>query len=108
MADELNPTFDVLATTRNRAVLPTLAAALQSSSAAVRTAAIRAIVRRPDADSHRLLIGRFAELREDERAVVAEAHRAMPHHMSRALKAAVSGSDIGDFHQRLPDYRPKS
>jgi HEAT repeat protein len=94
MADGLNPTFDILATTRNRAVLPTLAAALQSSSAAVRTGTIRAIVRRPDVDSHRLLIRRFTELREDERAVLAEAHRAMPHHMARALKAAVSGSDI--------------
>ncbi|HEX2473353.1 MAG TPA: HEAT repeat domain-containing protein [Lacipirellulaceae bacterium] len=93
MADGLNKTLEVLATTRNRAVLPTLAAALQSSSAAVRAGAIRAVARRRDADSHRLLIGRFHELREDERAVAAEAHRAVPHHMARALKTAVLGSD---------------
>jgi HEAT repeat protein len=95
MAGGLNPTFEVLATTRNRAVLPALAAALQSSSAAWRSAAIAAIVRRRDADSHRLLIRQFAELREDERAVLAEAHHAMPHHMARALKAAVMSGNAG-------------
>jgi HEAT repeat protein len=93
MADGLNKTLDVLATTRNRAVLPTLATALQSSCAVVRMAAILAVVQRRDAESHRLLIRKFDELLEDERAVLAEAHRAKPHHMARALKAAVLGGD---------------
>ena len=74
-------------------MLPTLAAALGSSSAAVRAAAIRAIVRRHDADSHRLLLQHFGKLDEEECAILKQAHRHTPHHMARALKAAVLGSD---------------
>jgi HEAT repeat protein len=93
VTDGLKKTGHVLATTRNRAVLPTLAAALESSSSAMRAAAIRAIVRRTDSDSHRILLQHFDKLREDERAILRQAHRAMPHHMARALRAAVLGGD---------------
>jgi HEAT repeat protein len=89
----MKKTADVLASTRNRAVLPTLAAALASSCAAMRASAIRAIVRRHDADSHRILLQHFDKLDDEERAILRRAHGAMPHHMARALKAAVLGSD---------------
>jgi HEAT repeat protein len=89
----LKKTCEVLASTRNRAVLPTLAAALRSSSASVRGDAIRAIVRRHDSESHRVLIAHFDNLQEGERTTLREIHRAMPHHMARALKAAVLGRD---------------
>ena len=89
----LKKTADVLAASRNRAALPTLAAALASSCAAIRAAAIRAIVRRHDAASHQLLIQHFDKLDDEERALLRRAHSAIPHHMARALKAAVLGSD---------------
>src|SRR5688572_972339 len=85
----LHTTWDVLAKTRNRAVLPLLARALQSSSAAKRAAAIRCLVRRHDAESHRQLIGQFAKLGAGDQSVVCNAHRAMPHHMTVTLKGAV-------------------
>jgi HEAT repeat protein len=91
--DGLKKTGHVLATTRNRAALPTLAAALESSSSAMRAAAIRAVVRRTDEGSHRILLQHFDKLRDDERAILRQAHRAMPHHMARAIKAAVLGGD---------------
>lgn len=59
----------------------------------MRAAAIRAIVRRHDADSHRILLQHFDKLDDEERAVLRRAHSAIPHHMARALKAAVLGSD---------------
>jgi HEAT repeat protein len=93
MADGPNKTGDVLARARNRAVLPTLAAALASSCGPMRAAAIRAIVKRQDADGHRILLQHFDKFHDDERAILRQAHRAMPHHMARALKAAVLGSD---------------
>jgi HEAT repeat protein len=86
-------TFDVLSATRNRAVLPALAAALRSSSASIRAEAIRAIVRRRDGDSHQLLLRQFEKFHADERAILCQAHGAMPHHMAGALKAAVLGGD---------------
>jgi HEAT repeat protein len=78
---------------RNRAVLPLLAAALRSSSADVRSTAIRAAIQRVDRESHLQLLRRFADLGDAERAVLAEAHRAMPHHAAPALKAALTGPD---------------
>jgi HEAT repeat protein len=91
--NSLEITRQVLGRSRNRAVLPVLAAALRSDSAAVRAAAIRATVARVDVESHTQLIGRFAAFGEAERAILAEAHRAMPHHLTPALKAAVASSN---------------
>jgi HEAT repeat protein len=82
-----------LAKTRNRAVLPLLARALQSDSAAKRAATIRCLVRRHDRESHRQLIGQFAKLRAADREVLFDAHRTMPHHMAASLKAAVLRGD---------------
>jgi HEAT repeat protein len=93
VADGLKKTGDVLARARNRSVLPTLAAALASSCGPMRAAAIRAIVMRNDDSSHRILLQHFDKLHDDERAILRQAHRAMPHHMARALKAAVLGGD---------------
>jgi HEAT repeat protein len=93
VAGGLKKTGEVLSATRNRAVLPTLAAALASSCAEVRADVIRAIVRRHDIDSHRILLQHFDQLHENERSILRRAHRAMPHHMTRALKAAVLGGD---------------
>jgi HEAT repeat protein len=93
LTDELKKTAEVLAATRNRAVLPTLAAALASSCATMRAAAIRAIVRRHDVDSHRILLQHFDKLDDEERAMLRRAHSATPHHMARAIKSAVLGRD---------------
>jgi hypothetical protein len=89
----LEKTRQTLARTRNQAVLPVLAAGLRSTSADVRAAAIRATMQRLDVESHTQLIRHFAELCEADRTILAEAHRAMPHHAAPALKAAVLGPD---------------
>jgi HEAT repeat protein len=89
----LEKTRQVLAHTRNRAVLPLLAAALRSSCAEVRSSAIRATVQRLDLESHSQLIRHFAAFSEAEIAILAEAYQAMPHHATPALKAAVTGSN---------------
>ncbi len=93
MARGLDITRQTLAATRNRAVLPLLAAGLRSSSAEVRAAAIRATVQRVDLPSHLQLLRHFAAFGDAERAVLAEVHRAMPHHAAPALEAALLGGD---------------
>ena len=90
----LDKTRHVLSGTRNRAVLPLLAAGLRSTSAEVRAAAIRATMQRVDLESHTQLIRHFATFGETERASLVEAHRAMPHHSAPALKAALLGTDV--------------
>jgi hypothetical protein len=85
-----------LARTRNRAVFPLLARALQAHSTGERAAAIRCYVRRHDRESHRQLIQLFAVLNEEDRDVVCEAHRAMPHHMAVELKEAILSGKEGD------------
>jgi hypothetical protein len=89
----LRKTEQALARARNRAVLPVLAVALQSASAEVRAAAIRASLRRHDADSHNQLIRLFHKLTDADRAVLRETHRAMPHHAAPTLKLAVLNGD---------------
>jgi HEAT repeat protein len=89
----LEKTRQVLARTRNRAVLPVLAAGFRSSSAQVRAAAIRATIQRVDLESHTQLIRHFATFGETERSSLVEAHHALPHHTAPALKAALLGSD---------------
>ncbi len=86
-------TGQVLARTRNRAVLPVLLAGLHSTRAEVRNATIRAAVRRHELPTHTQLIQQFASLSEADRIVLGEAHSAMPHHAAPALKAAILGSD---------------
>ncbi len=93
MPNGLHKTESVLARTRNRAVLPLLSAALKNESAEIRAAAIRATIRRHDADSYTRLIRHFHELTDADRSVLHEAHRAMPHHAAPALKTAVLGGD---------------
>ena len=93
MGGGLHTTWEVLAKTRNRAVLPLLARALHSDSAAKRAATIRCLVRRHDDESHRQLIQLFAKLSAADQAVLCNAHRAMPHHMAARLKAAVVEGD---------------
>ncbi|MEX2309404.1 MAG: HEAT repeat domain-containing protein [Pirellulales bacterium] len=93
MANRLQKTIQVLARTRNRAVLPLLAAGLQSNSPQIRAAAIRATLQRVDLESHSRLIRHFTRLGEAERAILSEAHRAMPHHAAPALKAALVARD---------------
>ncbi len=93
MPNRLHKTESILARTRNRAVLPMLAAALKNESAEVRAAAIRATIRRHDVDSHTQLIRHFHELTDADRSVLRETHHAMPHHAAPALKAAVLDGD---------------
>jgi HEAT repeat protein len=89
MSDGLQKTECLLAQTRNRAVLPILAAGLRSKSPEVRAAAIRATIRRRDVEGHTELIRLFDQFGDAERAVLCQAHHAMPHHAAPALKAAV-------------------
>lgn len=89
VSDLPNATWEVLAKTRNRAVLPLLQRAVRSADPAVRTAAIGCLLRRRDPESHCLLIQRFDCLDENDRRVLREAHRAAPHHLAPTLKSAV-------------------
>jgi hypothetical protein len=93
MPSRLQQTERILASTRNRAVLPLLAAAMSSSSAEMRAAAIRATIRRTDVNSHTKLIRQFSKFADAERTALFQAHRAMPHHAAPALKAAVLAGD---------------
>ncbi len=86
-------TCQVLAGTRNRAVLPLLLAGLQSSRSDVRAAAIRAAIRRHDSATHTQLIRQFAALAEVDQVVLCGAHCAMPHHAAPALRNAVLNGD---------------
>ena len=93
MPDGLKRTEHILAITRNRAVLPVLATALSSSSAEIRSAAIRATMRRRDVNAHTGLIGQYPKFAEAERTALCQALQAMPHHAAPALKAAVLAGD---------------
>jgi HEAT repeat protein len=70
-------------------VLPLLLAGLESKSADVRAAAIRATIRRRDRESHIQLIRHYSAFGQPERQVLRDTHRAMPHHAAATLKAAV-------------------
>jgi hypothetical protein len=89
VADGIRKTWQVLARTQNRATLDVLRAGLRSSSGEVRAEAIRCAVRRNNQDFHRQLIGHFSKMAAAERAILCEAHSAMPRHMAAALKHAV-------------------
>ncbi len=86
-------TGQVLAATRNRAVLPILLAGLQSSHPKVRAATIRAAVRRHDTATHTQLIRHFGGLSETDQSILCAAHGAMPHHAAPALCAAILEGD---------------
>jgi HEAT repeat protein len=89
----LQITEQALAKVRNRAVLPVLAVGLQSASADVRAAAIRASIRRHDRESHTQLLRLLPNLADADRVVLREAHQAMPHHAAPALKTAILSGD---------------
>jgi hypothetical protein len=89
----INRTGRVLATTRNRAVLPVLLAGLQATRAEIRAATIRALFRRHESECHTQLIQHFHTLSDHDQAVARDAHRTMPHHAAPALKAAVLRGD---------------
>jgi HEAT repeat protein len=93
MSEGRDLTWEVLAKTRNRAVVRVLAHALQSSVADARRGAIRSIVRRPDAASHRLLCQYFSKLSAEDQSLAREAHQAMPHSMAGTLRLAVIDGD---------------
>jgi HEAT repeat protein len=97
MAGHLNNGFHktarVLATSRNRAVVPIILAAAKSTSSDVRSSALRAAIRRRDSATHTELIGCFSQLDEADRIAVCTAHRQLPHHAAPALKAAILTGD---------------
>ncbi|HVT27338.1 MAG TPA: HEAT repeat domain-containing protein [Lacipirellulaceae bacterium] len=86
-------TSHVLANSGNRAVLPVLLAGIKSSRQEVRAATIRAAIRRHDNPTHAQLIRHFGSLGEADQTLLCEAHTAMPHHASPALRAAVLKGD---------------
>jgi len=93
VAKGIELTRQVLARTRNRAVLPMLAAGLRSTEPAVRAAAIRATMRRHDRESHTQWLRGFATLTDDDRVTLRDAYRATPHCAAPALKFALMGVD---------------
>jgi len=93
MPTGLRITEQAFGRTRNRAVLPVLAAAMRSDLADIRAAAIRSTLRRHDIDSHTQLIRHFHELAPEDKAVLRETHRTMRHHAASALKAAILNGD---------------
>ncbi len=86
-------TAQVLTKTPNRAVLPVMLAGLQSTSAEIRAATIRAVIRRHERPAHEQLIEHFSFLSKTDRLVLSEAHRATPHHAAPALKSAILQGD---------------
>lgn len=93
VSDLRNTTWEVLAKSRNRAVLPLLERSVTSDDSTVRTAAISCLLRRRDPESHRLLIQRFDCLNDDDRSVLSETLRAAAHHFAATLKLAVVDDD---------------
>lgn len=89
MATGLQATCHVLATTRNRAVLPLLQTGMRSKNGEVRADVLRAAVRRRDLDTKTQLIATFGKLPETEQRVVCEAHRQIPHNAGAALRHAI-------------------
>ncbi|HEX4414162.1 MAG TPA: HEAT repeat domain-containing protein [Lacipirellulaceae bacterium] len=96
MTTRFNTTADVLATSRNRAVLSLLLAGMKSSDPVVRSAALRAAIRRRDAATHLQLIRHYSALDEADQIVVCDAHRAVPHHAAPTLKSAILEGDEAD------------
>jgi hypothetical protein len=86
-------TAQVLAKTRNRAMLSILTECLHSSRPKVRAAAIRAAIRRHDSATHTQLIKCFDSLPPADQAVLCAAHASMPHHAAPALRTAVLKAD---------------
>jgi hypothetical protein len=93
MQGGLHKTERVLAESRNRAVLPMLAAALSSHDADIRAAAIRATMRRRDVDSHTQLLHHVDRFDETDLTVLENCFHAMQHHAAPALKAALAPGD---------------
>jgi HEAT repeat protein len=89
----LSRTAKVLAGTENRAVLPLFVAGMKSPTPEIRAAAIRAAIRRIDADTHNQLIRHFSSLDRTDQLTVCQAHSAMPHHAARSLKSAILKGD---------------
>src|SRR5437868_3822916 len=86
-------TAEILASSRNRAVLELIRGGLVSSKPEVRVATIRAAVRRHENAIHTQLIRQFGVLGEADRLVLCEAHGTMPHHASPALKSVILEGD---------------
>jgi HEAT repeat protein len=93
MSGHWQTTWEVLTKSRNRATVRVLAQALKSTVADTRRGAIRSIVRRPDADSHRILLQQFSKLGLEDQSLARESHMAMPHLMAGSLRAAVIDGD---------------
>lgn len=89
----LQTTCQILTNTRNRAVGPVVLSGIRSSVPEVRAAILRAAVRRRDALTHTHLVRHFLELDDVDRAILCDAHRAMPHHAAPVLRKAVLDGD---------------
>jgi hypothetical protein len=89
----IQATCQVVATTRNRAVVPLIIAGMRSSSIDVRAAVIRAALRRHDAATHTQLIKHYSDLNPADQLVLAETHRQMPHHATPVLRRAIIEGD---------------
>jgi hypothetical protein len=74
-------------------VVPVVVAGLHSTDAHVRTAVIRAALRRHDVATHTELIRHFADLNEADQATLCETHRHMSHHAGPVLRKAVLEDD---------------
>ncbi|HEX5471621.1 MAG TPA: hypothetical protein VFW73_07025, partial [Lacipirellulaceae bacterium] len=66
---------------------------MKSSRAEIRTATIRAAIRRHDNQTHAQLIQHFSTLCEADQATLCEAHAAMSHHAAPALRSALLKGD---------------
>jgi HEAT repeat protein len=94
VAGALEKTLNFLACTPNQAAVPVLFSALDSSQAAVRLGAIRALIDRRNAAGHRRILERYSNFGEPEHAVVAESLHHSTHHMKPALAEAVEDEDL--------------
>jgi HEAT repeat protein len=89
LTSRFKTTADLLATSRNHAVLPLLLVGMKSGDPIVRSAVLRAAIRRRDAATHLQLIRHFSALDDVDQAILCDAHSSMPHHAAPTLKSAI-------------------
>ena len=89
MSAALKKTLETLAKSRNKAAVPTLIAALESSDPAVHDGALAALVERRSKTGHLAVIGRWHELSDGQRQIIHQGRG----RINSALRDAVVADD---------------
>lgn len=93
MSDPLKKTLDTLAKIKNDAAIDVLWLALKSSDTAIQEGALRALVRRRHAVSHRQLIEMWSKMPSSWHEIIAE----RPDRLLGAIRSMIVGTDQDQF-----------